>query len=153
MPEQSFLAAFNQIYFLLQIYTSTFSSDVNFPMFTLITISALYVHTKEGVSLCMVMQDKVQKELSKINSEEKDQILENFNRFKQYLSDKVELGENMGLSEEKLAKTTELVANYLATHEEPRNREENLLMELWKSGSKEEQHMLSHMLLEMVRKA
>ncbi|WP_203249059.1 DUF3243 domain-containing protein [Sporosarcina beigongshangi] len=101
----------------------------------------------------MDMQDKVQKELSKIDGEEKNQILENFNRFKQYLSEKVELGEKMGLSEEKLAKTTELVANYLAKHEEPRNREENLLMELWKSGSKEEQHMLAHMLLEMVRKA
>ena len=101
----------------------------------------------------MDMKDKVQKELSKIDNEEKNQILENFNRFKQYLSEKVELGESMGLSDEKLAKTTELVANYLAKHEEPRNREENLLMELWKSGSKEEQHMLSHMLLEMVRKA
>lgn len=100
----------------------------------------------------MGMQDKIQKELSKIDSEEKDQILENFNRFKQYLSEKVEMGEKMGLSEEKLAKTTELVANYLANHEEPRNREENLLMELWKSGSKEEQSALSHMLLNMVRK-
>ncbi|MGE7022858.1 DUF3243 domain-containing protein [Solibacillus cecembensis] len=101
----------------------------------------------------MDMKDKVQKELSKIDGEEKDQILENFNRFKQYLSEKVELGENLGLSEEKLAKTTELVANYLAKHEEPRNREENLLMELWKSGTKEEQHTLAHMLLKMVRTA
>jgi len=101
----------------------------------------------------MGIEDKVQKELSKIDAEENNQILENFNRFKQYLSEKIELGENMGLSEEKLAKTTELVANYLAKHEEPRNREENLLMELWKSGSKEEQHTLAHMLLKMVRKA
>ena len=101
----------------------------------------------------MGMQDKVKKELSKIDVEENDQILENFNRFKQYLSEKVELGENMGLSEEKLAKTTELVANYLAKHEEPRNREEKVLMELWKSGSEEEQRMLSHMLLEMVRRS
>ncbi|WP_172370437.1 DUF3243 domain-containing protein [Sporosarcina jiandibaonis] len=101
----------------------------------------------------MGMQDKVKQELSKINVEEKDQILENFNQFKQYLSEKVELGENMGLSEEKLAKTAELVANYLANHEEPRNREEKVLMELWKAGSKEEQGVLAHMLLEMVRRA
>lgn len=101
----------------------------------------------------MEMQDKVQKELSKINGEDKDQILENFNRFKQYLSEKVELGENMGLSDEKLAKTTEIVANYLANHEEPRNREEKVLMELWKSGSKEDQSVLSRLLLEMVRRS
>jgi hypothetical protein len=101
----------------------------------------------------MDMKDKVQQELSQLDVEKKDEILENFNQFKQYLAKKVELGENLGLSEEKLAKTTELVASYLAKHEEPRNREENLLMELWKSGSKEEQHALSHMLLNMVRNA
>ena len=99
------------------------------------------------------MKDKVQKELAKIDDETKDDILANFTQFKQYLAEKVELGENMGLSEEKLAKTTELVANYLAKHENPRNREENVLMELWKSGSKEEQHTLAHMLLKMVRTA
>ncbi|MEG0450416.1 MAG: DUF3243 domain-containing protein [Lysinibacillus sp.] len=101
----------------------------------------------------MDMKDKVQKELGKLNDETKDDILKNFNQFKQYLAEKVELGENMGLSEEKLAKTAELVANYLAKHENPRNREENLLMELWNSGSKEEQSTLAHMLLNMVRKA
>ena len=58
----------------------------------------------------------------------------------------------MGLGEEQLAKTTEMVANYLADHEEPKNREEHLLQELWKSGDKEQQHALAHMLLNMVRK-
>ena len=99
------------------------------------------------------MKENVQKELSKIDEETKDEILENFNQFKQYLSEKIELGEKMGLSDEKLAKTTELIANYLAQHENPRNREEKILMELWSSGSKEQQHTLAHMLLEMVRKA
>lgn len=101
----------------------------------------------------MDIKDKVQNELSKVNDENKDEILKNFNQFKAYLSEKVELGENLGLSEEKLAKTTEIVANYLAKHEKPRNREENILMELWNSGTKEEQHTLAHMLLKMVRKA
>ncbi|MFC5602225.1 DUF3243 domain-containing protein [Sporosarcina koreensis] len=101
----------------------------------------------------MDMKDKVQKELAKVKEETKDEILENFNQFKQYLAEKVELGENMGLSEEKLAKTTEIVANYLAKHENPRNREEKVLMELWNAGTKEEQHTLAHLLLKMVREA
>ncbi len=101
----------------------------------------------------MDMKDNVQKELAKIDEETKNDILENFNQFKQYLAEKIELGEKMGLSDENLAKTTEMIANYLAKHEEPRNREENVLMELWKSGSKEQQHTLAHLLLEMVRKA
>ena len=101
----------------------------------------------------MDMKSKVQEELSQIDTEKKDEILENFNRFKQYLADKISLGENLGLSDEQLVKTTEHVANYLARNEEPRNREENVLMQLWKVGSKEQQHTLSHLLLEMVRKA
>lgn len=101
----------------------------------------------------MNMKATVKKELSKLNDEATDDILKNFNQFKQYLAEKVELGESMGLSEEKLAKTTELVANYLAKHETPRNREENILLELWNAGSKEEQHTLAHMLLKMVKAA
>lgn len=101
----------------------------------------------------MDMKATVKKELSKLNDEKTDDILKNFNQFKEFLAEKVELGESMGLSEERLAKTTELVANYLAKHETPRNREENILMELWNAGSKEEQHTLSHMLLKMVKAA
>lgn len=101
----------------------------------------------------MDIKGKVQQELSQLDAENKEEVLENFSRFKQYLAEKVEIGESLGLSEEKLAKTTEIVANYLAKHEEPRNREEKILMELWKSGTKEEQNTLAHMLLEMVRKS
>lgn len=101
----------------------------------------------------MDIKGKVQQELSQLDAESKEEVLENFSRFKQYLAEKVEIGESLGLSEEKLAKTTEIVANYLAKHEEPRNREEKILMELWKSGTKEEQNTLAHMLLEMVRKS
>jgi len=98
------------------------------------------------------LQGKVQEELNKINPEKKDEILQNFSNFKSYLADKVAKGEKLGLGEEQLAKTTEMVANYLANHEEPKNREEHLLQELWKSGDKEQQHGLAHMLLNMVRK-
>ncbi|MFJ7936003.1 DUF3243 family protein [Sporosarcina sp. NPDC096371] len=66
------------------------------------------------------------------------------------LSDKVELGENMGLSVEKLANTTELDSNFSAENKEPDNRELKMLKELLKSGSKDEQHLLAQALLEMV---
>jgi len=98
------------------------------------------------------IQGKVKEELNNIKPEKKDEILSNFSTFKSYLADKVSKGEKLGLGEEQLAKTTEMVANYLADHEEPKNREEHLLQELWKSGDKEQQHALAHMLLNMVRK-
>ncbi|ARF18895.1 DUF3243 domain-containing protein [Sporosarcina ureae] len=99
------------------------------------------------------MKSKLESEVSHMGNEKKDQILQNFNHFKGYLADKVEKGENLGLSDEQLAKTTTFIADYLSRHEEPRNREQYLLQELWDSGSKEEQHSLAHMLLKMVRQA
>lgn len=94
---------------------------------------------------------KVDENLKNFDSEKKEDILQNFERFKQYLGDKVELGEKMGLSEERLAQLTTKVADYLAKNEEPRTREENVLKQLWVVGNKEEQHMLAHMLLRMVK--
>lgn len=97
------------------------------------------------------IEERVEDKLNSIGTEEKEEILKNFSTFKSYLADKVSAGEKMGLSEEALAKTTEKVAGYLADHEKPRNREEHLLQQLWKSGDKEQQKSLSHMLLNLVK--
>ncbi|PID14787.1 hypothetical protein CSV63_11555 [Sporosarcina sp. P34] len=99
------------------------------------------------------MKKKLESEVSNMGNEKKEQILQNFNHFKGYLADKVKKGEILGMNDEQLAKTTTFIADYLSRHEEPRNREQYLLQELWDSGSKEEQHSLAHMLLKMVRQA
>lgn len=97
------------------------------------------------------IEERVENKLNSIGTDEKEEILKNFTAFKTYLSSKVAAGEKMGLSEEALAKATEKVAGFLAQHEEPRNREEHLLQQLWTSGNKEQQQALSHMLLNMVK--
>lgn len=101
----------------------------------------------------MDIKNKIKEELDSIHANDSVVILNNFHYFKKHLAKKIELGESMGLSEEKLAKTTELVANYLAKHETPKNREEKVLMELWNVGTKEEQRALSHMMLKMVKQS
>ena len=78
-----------------------------------------------------------------------DEILGNFNEFKTYLSKRIELGKKAGLNEEQLATTAQKVADCLAEKVEPRNREEQLLKELWKVGNEQEQHMLAHMLVKL----
>lgn len=101
----------------------------------------------------MRVEGKIKQEINQMDAEEKDTIMENFSRFKTFLADKVEIGENLGMSDEQLAKTTEFIASYLAKHEEPRNREQYLLQELWDVGSKEERHALANVILKMVREA
>ncbi|KZZ83649.1 MULTISPECIES: DUF3243 domain-containing protein [Bacillaceae] len=95
--------------------------------------------------------NNVDEKVDQMDSEKKDRILQDFETFKSYLSDKVSKGEKLGLGEEQLAKAAEKVADYLAKHEEPRNSEEYLLNELWKVGDKEQQHALAHMLVKLVK--
>ncbi len=95
---------------------------------------------------------KVDDTIDRISEDRIDDILSNFEQFKGYLAEKVEVGEKLGLSEERLAQAAEKVADYLAHKEEPKNREEKLLQELWLVGEKEHRHALAHMLVRMVLK-
>jgi len=93
---------------------------------------------------------KVEEKLNQMDSKEKEAILANFADFKNFLADKVDKGKKLGLDEEQLAKAAQKIGDYLAKKEEPQNREEKLLQELWKAGNKEEQHKLAHMLVKLV---
>lgn len=94
---------------------------------------------------------KVDSAISRIDSGERDRILRNFDEFKGYLNKRIKMAESIGMGEEQMAIIAQKVADYLASHEEPRNNEEMLLQELWKVGTKEEQHMLAHMLVRLAQ--
>jgi hypothetical protein len=106
-----------------------------------------HVVSKDG----SVAMNKVNEALERIEPEQKDAILENFESFQSSLRKRIQLAQKIGLNEEQLAVAAEKVAGYLAEHEEPRNSEEKLLLELWKVGSKEERHMLAHMLVKLAQ--
>jgi hypothetical protein len=80
-------------------------------------------------------------------------VLSSFDDFKEFLSGKVRLGENLGMDEEQLAKSAQKVADYLADKQTPKNAEERLLQELWTVGTEEEQHKLAHMLVRLVKQS
>ncbi|WP_404407345.1 DUF3243 domain-containing protein [Jeotgalibacillus malaysiensis] len=99
----------------------------------------------------MDIENKVEKEARQTEPEKKEEILQSFDRFKDYLGDQVSKGEKLGLGEEALAKGAERVGDYLAKNEEPRNREEKLLQELWKLGDKDQRHQLAHLLVRLAQ--
>ncbi|KKB34300.1 DUF3243 domain-containing protein [Bacillus thermotolerans] len=94
--------------------------------------------------------DKVDDTLERMSSDRMDSILQDFDSFKSYLKQRLEVAENIGLNEEQLAVVTEKIADYLAEHAEPKNREEKLLQELWKVGTQDQRHHLAHMLVRLV---
>ncbi|MCG1010136.1 DUF3243 family protein [Salinicoccus sp. ID82-1] len=88
-----------------------------------------------------------------MDQEDKDQILESYNKFINYLGDQVSKGEKLGMDEDQLSKAAKRVADYLAGHEEPRNREEQVLKQLWKStDSSEEKDTVARVLVRMAQK-
>ncbi|KAB7706138.1 DUF3243 family protein [Bacillus aerolatus] len=94
--------------------------------------------------------DKVDDTLERISEERMDSILADFDSFKSYLKKRLTVAEKIGLNEEQLALTAEKIGDYLAEHAEPKNREEKLLQELWKTGTQDERHHLAHMLVKLV---
>ncbi|PWA13100.1 DUF3243 domain-containing protein [Pueribacillus theae] len=94
--------------------------------------------------------EKIEKSMAEMSQEEKGSILENFNRFKDFLSGKVEIAEKMGMDEHQLAAAAEKVANFLARNEEPQNREQHLLKEMWMVADEDERHKIAHVLVRMV---
>lgn len=102
------------------------------------------------MSLDNKVGNKVEDALQNMDNDKREEILSNFEQFKSFLGDKVSKGEKLGLNEEQLAVAAQKVGDYLAQREEPRNREEKLLQELWKVGTEEEQHKLAHLLVKLV---
>ncbi|MBM7553506.1 DUF3243 domain-containing protein [Thalassobacillus pellis] len=90
-----------------------------------------------------------EKQVKELTEEKKDEIMASFSQFRDYLGDKVEKGEKMGLSEEALTKNAKRVADYLAEHEEPRNREEKLLNEMWNAANEDERKHVAHVLVKL----
>ena len=95
--------------------------------------------------------NKVDQHLNDLTPEEKDAILENFNSFKSYLNDQLAKGKRLGLSDEVLAKGAQFVAEHLSKKEEPRNREQKLLQELWNVADDDQKKHLSLLLVRMVQ--
>ena len=99
------------------------------------------------------INSRVSNQIDKMSTEEKDHILQSFSHFTSFLKDQLAKGESLGLSDGMLAKATRFVADHLAKNEEPRNREEKVLNELWQAADEDEKKALSRVLVKMVQNA
>ncbi|GGF26624.1 hypothetical protein GCM10010954_27100 [Halobacillus andaensis] len=86
---------------------------------------------------------------AKMSEDKKDDIMQNFQTFKDYLGDQVQKGEKLGLGEEGLTKGAKRVGDYLAKNEEPKNREEKVLNELWNVANEDERKHIAHVLVKL----
>jgi hypothetical protein len=79
------------------------------------------------------------------------EIIESFDKWKEFLHGKVLLAEKIGFSDTTIAKGVDWMQNFLSKIIEPQNPEERLLHQLWELGNSEERQALSNLVLKLVK--
>lgn len=70
-------------------------------------------------------------------------------KWKETLSKAVNVGENMGMSDNTINNIAEKVGTILANNVEPQNDDEKLLKELWNVANEHDKHVLAKLVVKM----
>lgn len=77
-------------------------------------------------------------------------ILNDFQDWKQFLHDRVNQGEQLGMSKETISDLAYHIGEYLAKDVQPQNEQEQLLRELWEAADKDERQTMASLMVKMV---
>jgi hypothetical protein len=78
-------------------------------------------------------------------------VLKSFDKWKQFLGERVSQAELVGMSEETITKLAVQIGEYLQDKVDPKNEEERVLKELWDVGNEQERKTLAHLMVKLVR--
>lgn len=78
-------------------------------------------------------------------------VLDNWERWKDFLGDKLDQAQEDGLSQNVITDVAQQVGEYLAQEVEPKNDQERVLQELWKVANEEEQRAIANMMVKLVQ--
>ncbi|WP_026961287.1 DUF3243 domain-containing protein [Alicyclobacillus herbarius] len=76
-------------------------------------------------------------------------VLENFERWKEFLGEQVNKAHAMGMSEDQVASVAKKMGDYLANKVDPKNEQERLLKQMWDVGDEQDRHALAKMMIRM----
>jgi hypothetical protein len=79
-------------------------------------------------------------------------VLKSFDKWKQFLGQRVSQAELVGMSEETVTKLAFQIGEYLQDKIDPQNDEERVLKELWDVGNEQERKTLAHLMVKLVNK-
>lgn len=77
-------------------------------------------------------------------------VLETFDKWKEFLADRVKQAKQAGMGEETIAKLAFQIGEFLEDKVDPKNEEERLLQELWSVGTEEERKVLAGLMVKFV---
>lgn len=74
-------------------------------------------------------------------------VLENFSDWRQFLNDRVDQAQKMGMNDETISNLAYQIGDYLAQQVDPKNNEERLLKELWDASDEHQQQVLAQVMV------
>jgi len=77
-------------------------------------------------------------------------VLETFEKWKQFLADRVDQAKKAGMSEETISKLAFQIGEFLSDKVDPKNGEERLLKELWDVADEEEKKTIARLMVKYV---
>lgn len=77
-------------------------------------------------------------------------VLKSFEKWKQFLAERVGQAEQAGMSEETISKLAFQIGEFLADKVDPENKEERVLKELWDVGNDEERKTIARLMIRWV---
>jgi cell shape-determining protein MreC len=77
-------------------------------------------------------------------------VLDNFQDWKNFLSERVKQAENMGMNQDTIKNLAYEIGDYLAKGVEPKNEQERLLQDMWSVADPNEQRMMAGLMVKMV---
>ncbi|HET7629122.1 MAG TPA: DUF3243 domain-containing protein [Bacillales bacterium] len=78
-------------------------------------------------------------------------VLDNFSNWKEFLNNRIDNAENKGVNQDTITNIATEIGGYLAEKVDPRNDEERVLADLWKSADEQEKHALASTMVKMVQ--
>ncbi|WP_442600884.1 DUF3243 domain-containing protein [Paenibacillus sp. KN14-4R] len=79
-------------------------------------------------------------------------VLTVFDKWKQFLGEKVDQAERVGMSDDMISKVAFHIGDFLANKVDPQNVEEHVIKQLWDAGNEEEKRVIARLMVKMVDK-
>lgn len=80
-------------------------------------------------------------------------VLENFDRWKEFLGERVEQAQSAGMSQDEIEHVAYRMGDFLSNKVDPQNPQERLLKQLWDSGDESDQKALARMMVNLAKKS
>ncbi|GIP36880.1 hypothetical protein J31TS4_01600 [Paenibacillus sp. J31TS4] len=77
-------------------------------------------------------------------------VLKSFDKWKEFLAERVGKAEQSGMSEETISKLAYEIGGFLADKIDPKNNEERVLKELWDVGNEDERKTIARLMIRWV---